>query len=43
MAKEAVDHYGKGIVNVAVGTGPFRLKNWQRGGRMIFERNPNFR
>jgi len=43
MAKEAVDHYGKGIVNVAVGTGPIKLKSWQRGGRIIFVKNPNFR
>ncbi len=43
MAKEAVDKYGQSIVNVMVGTGPFKLKSWQRGGRMILVRNPTFR
>ncbi|MFA5865961.1 MAG: ABC transporter substrate-binding protein [Phycisphaerae bacterium] len=43
MAKEAVDYYGDQIINVMVGTGPLMLKKWQRGGKMVFVRNPRFR
>ena len=28
--------------NHAFGTGPFRVKHWQRGGRIVLERNPYF-
>lgn len=28
---------------MAVGTGPYRLTTWERGSRMVFERNPNYR
>ncbi|MHC4636236.1 MAG: ABC transporter substrate-binding protein [Planctomycetota bacterium] len=43
MAKEAVDHYGKSIVNHPVGTGPYKLKVWNRGSYMEMVRNPGFR
>ncbi len=43
MAKEAVDYYGDQIINVAVGTGPFILKQGPRGTRIVMVRNPNFR
>jgi oligopeptide transport system substrate-binding protein len=43
MAKEAVDFYGDKIINVMVGTGPFRMKSWNRGKRIVFEKNPKFR
>lgn len=43
MAREAVDHYGDQIMNVAVGTGPFKLESWNRGSKMVLARNPTFR
>ena len=43
MAKEAVDYYKDDIINVMVGTGPFMLKEWVRGSKIILVRNPKFR
>jgi len=43
VAKEAVDYYGKDIINHPVGTGPFRLNLWHRGSYIEFVRNKNFR
>jgi ABC-type transport system substrate-binding protein len=43
MAKEAVDYYGDKIINVAVGTGPFMIKDGIRGNRIVMIRNPKFR
>lgn len=42
-AKEAVDYYGKNIINHPVGTGAFRLKVWHRGSYIEMVRNENFR
>jgi oligopeptide transport system substrate-binding protein len=43
IAKEAVDYYGRDIISHPVGTGPFRLKTWQRGSYIELVRNPTFR
>lgn len=43
VPKEAVDHYGKDIINSPVGTGAFMLKEWNRGSFVELVRNPNFR
>jgi oligopeptide transport system substrate-binding protein len=43
MAKEAVDKYGKDIINHPVGTGPFKLKIFRRDSFVEMVRNPNFR
>jgi oligopeptide transport system substrate-binding protein len=43
IAKEAVDFYGKDITGHPVGTGPFKLKTWQRGSYIELVRNPAFR
>ncbi len=43
MAREVVEHYGDNIMAHPVGTGPFRLVEWRRSSRMVFERNPNYR
>ncbi len=42
-AKEAVDYYGKDLINHPVGTGAFKLKIWHRGSYIEMVRNPNFR
>jgi ABC-type transport system substrate-binding protein len=43
IAKEAVDRYGRDIINHPVGTGPFRLKTWHRGSYIEMVRNAAFR
>ncbi|MBN1804176.1 MAG: hypothetical protein JW837_02885 [Sedimentisphaerales bacterium] len=43
VAKEAVDYYGKNIVNNPVGTGPFMLKVRRRGSYIEMVKNPNYR
>ena len=43
QAREVVDFYGESIGEHPVGTGPFRLKQWVRGSKIVLERNPQFR
>lgn len=43
VAREIVEHYGADIGSNPVGTGAFRLTQWTRSSRMVFEYNPNFR
>jgi ABC-type transport system substrate-binding protein len=43
MAREVVEAYGDKIMEHPVGTGPFRLVEWRRSSRMVFERNPHYR
>jgi ABC-type transport system substrate-binding protein len=43
VAREAVQKYGDNIAEHPVGTGPFRLTQWQRSSRIVLERNPQFR
>ena len=43
QAREVVEHYGETIGEHPVGTGPFRLKQWVRGSKIVLERNPQFR
>ena len=43
VAREVVEAYGDKITEHPVGTGPFRLTEWRRSSRMVFERNPNYR
>ncbi|MGH2270198.1 ABC transporter substrate-binding protein [Anaerohalosphaeraceae bacterium U12dextr] len=40
---EAVQYYGVDIVSHPVGTGPYRLKTWQRSSYIELEKNPNWR
>jgi ABC-type transport system substrate-binding protein len=42
-AREVVDAAGRDIRIRAVGTGPFRLREWKRGSRLVLEANPGFR
>ncbi|NIA07481.1 MAG: hypothetical protein GWP14_07595 [Actinobacteria bacterium] len=43
VAREAVQYYGKSIHNHPVGTGPYMLKDWKRGNKIVMVRNPRFR
>lgn len=43
VAREAVDYYGRDIINKPIGTGPFKLKVWHRSSYIELVRNPNFR
>ncbi len=39
---EAVEHYGEDFLSHPVGTGPYLLKEWRRGLRLVFDRNPKY-
>jgi ABC-type transport system substrate-binding protein len=43
QAREVVEFYGESIGEHPVGTGPFVLKQWVRGSKIVLERNPQFR
>jgi ABC-type transport system substrate-binding protein len=43
MAREVVEAYGDDLPAHPVGTGPYILKEWKRGTKMILEANPDFR
>ena len=46
VAREVVEAYGESsgwVMANPVGTGPYRLKEWRRGQRIIVEANPGFR
>lgn len=43
VAREVAEHYRDKMMEHPVGTGPFRLKEWQRSSRIVLERNPTYR
>jgi ABC-type transport system substrate-binding protein len=43
MAREVVERYGDDIGSHPVGTGPYVLKQWVRGARIVLEKNPAYR
>ena len=43
LAREVVEQYGEDIAAHPVGTGPFFLKEWVRGSRVVLEANPAYR
>jgi ABC-type transport system substrate-binding protein len=42
-AREVVEAAGADIRSRAIGTGPFRLREWKRGSRIILDANPGYR
>ena len=43
VAREVVEKYGADVGAHPVGTGAFRITEWRRSSKMVFEPNPNFR
>lgn len=43
VPREAQERYGLEIARHPVGTGPFRLKEWLPGTKLVFERNEHYR
>jgi ABC-type transport system substrate-binding protein len=46
VAREVIDAHADGagwVMSNPVGTGPYRLKEWRRGQKIVLEANPNFR
>lgn len=43
VAREVVERYGNDIEAHPVGTGPYKLRLWQRQSRIVLEANPDFR
>jgi len=42
LSHEAVDRFGKEYRSHPVGTGPFYLKYWKEGEKLVLRRNPNY-
>ena len=43
VAREVAEHYGDDVGSHPVGTGPYFLKHWTRGHKIVLEANPEFR
>ena len=43
QAHEVVAMYGEAIGEHPVGSGPFKLRQWVRGSKIVLERNPQYR
>ncbi|HOM15463.1 MAG TPA: ABC transporter substrate-binding protein, partial [Rubrivivax sp.] len=43
LAREVVEAYGDKVGEHPVGTGPFRLAQWQRSSRIVLAKNPHYR
>ncbi|MCG3166960.1 MAG: Glutathione-binding protein GsiB [Bacteroidia bacterium] len=42
VPKEAVEHYGKDFGRNPVGTGPFKMKWWYEGVKLVLHKNENY-
>lgn len=42
VPREAIEYYGKNFRSNPVGTGPFQIKYWREGEKLILRRNPNY-
>jgi len=43
VAREVLESAGGDIRTRAVGTGPYRLREWKRGSKIVLEANPDYR
>lgn len=43
VPREAVEHYGKEFINHPVGTGPFRIQEFNPNSKLVWVKNPTFR
>ncbi len=43
VSREAVEFYGKEFINHAVGTGPYRLTEFNPSSKAVWDRNPTYR
>jgi ABC-type transport system substrate-binding protein len=43
VAREVVEAAGDEVVNKPVGTGPFRLREWVRGSKVVLDAHPQYR
>lgn len=43
VAREVIEAYANDTMAHPVGTGPYILKQWKRGARMVLEANPDYR
>jgi len=43
IAREVVDAYGANVRSHPVGTGPYRLRQWVPGSRVVLDANPGYR
>ena len=42
VPKEVIEHYGKAFRNHPIGTGPFYLKTWREGEKLVLRKNKNY-
>lgn len=42
LPREAVEHFGDDYRNHPVGTGPFQMKMWAEGVKMVLHKNPSY-